>query len=110
MKKFNEWTKAWDWAKDTNRELVPTGSAQGTDIVAEWENETSRLEVHADYSEYDAEGERNTVFCIIKCYKVVVWEDKNSDYFLEDADSKEEVMESYEWWKQHLTKTTVGIV
>jgi hypothetical protein len=102
-KKFSEWLDAVEWAKENNRELVNIGTAQGTDIVATWENEKSKLEIHADYCEYDAEGERNSLYCVVKCYKVVVWIDKECVATLDDADSREEAFESFETWKEQLS-------
>jgi hypothetical protein len=102
-KKFSEWLDAVEWAEDNDRELVNIGTAQGTDVVAEWANEKSRLEIHADYCEYDAEGERNSVYCVVKCYKVVIWLDNEYAAILEDADSREEAFEMFESWKEQLS-------
>ena len=103
-RKFSEWLDAIEWAKENDRELVNIGTAQGTDIVAQWENETSRLELHADYCEYDAEGQHNSVYCLVKCYKVVVWKNKmQSDPTLDDADSRDEAFHKFEEWKELLS-------
>jgi hypothetical protein len=103
---FSEWNDAVEWAKETDRELVPIGTALGTDVVAVWENEKSRLELQADYCEYIAEGEtavRDT-HCVVKCYKIVVWKEKTAHYELDDSESRDDAFEDFEKWKELLTQ------
>ena len=104
-REFSEYTEAVEWAKETDRELRPLGGALGTDIVATWESGKSRLEVHADYCEYVAEGEtvRHDIHCTVKCYKVVVWESSSGECELDECDSRDEAFESFEKWKARLS-------
>jgi hypothetical protein len=97
---FREWQDALDWANELNRELVPIGTAIGTDVVDAWENEKSRLEINADYFEYMAEGHQTDTYCVIKCYKIVIWKDKTTVPQLEDCDSRHDAFEMFEKYKK----------
>jgi len=85
---FSEWHEALDWANKLNRELSFIGTSLGTDVIDTWENEKSRLEINADYCEYMAAGHQTDTYCVIKCYKVVIWKDKTTEPELEDCDSR----------------------
>jgi hypothetical protein len=97
---FNEWHEALDWANELNRELCFIGTSLGTDVVDTWENEKSRLEIHADYCEYMAEGFTTDTYCVIKCYKIVVWKDKTMDPVLDDCDSRDDSFKMFKDYQE----------
>ena len=99
-KSFSEWKEALDWVNETDRELRFIGTALGTDVVDTWENEKSRLEIHADYCEYMAAGHQTDTYCVIKCYKIVIWKDKTAVPELEDCDSRHDAFEMFEKYKK----------
>jgi hypothetical protein len=68
--------------------------------VDAWENEKSRLEINADYFEYMAEGLTTDTYCVIKCYKIVIWKDKTTVPQLEDCDSRHDAFEMFEKYKK----------
>ncbi len=99
---FDEWYEALDWANKGNRELSFIGTSLGTDVVDTWENEKSRLEIHADYCEYMAYGIGTDTHCVIKCYKIVIWKDKSiiHDPVLDDADSHNDALKMFKDYKK----------
>ncbi len=102
---FSEWTEAQEWAKEVNRELVPTGCTDSERIVEKWENDSSRVELWKQNNEYDAEGDRDSLFCLVTCFLVSVLVDKSDEGYkvIEVCDSHEEASEAFEKWQRHLT-------
>lgn len=74
MKKFDEWSEAEDWAKETNRSLEPIGTCTGDErIVQSFENDTTKVELVQRIAEAVAIGDRNEVLVNIKEYIVVTF-------------------------------------
>lgn len=77
MKKFDDWSEAEDWAKETNRYLEPIGTCTGDErTVRSWGNATTKVEIISRYAEVLAIGERSEVLLNIKEYVVAtMWSD-----------------------------------
>ncbi len=106
MKKFNNYEEASLWAKEKDMELVPVGTAIGTDIIAMWENHKSRVELHVDHCEYYAERDESKPtyanYCIIKDFKVVFWDDKSTSYDMDYAENHVDGFDKFEARKKML--------
>jgi hypothetical protein len=104
VRTFSEWTEAQEWAKEVNRELVPTGCTDSERIVEQWSNDSSRVELWKQNNEYDAEGDRDSVFCLVTCFLVTVFIDKSDHGYklIEVCDSREEASKVFEEWQRHL--------
>jgi hypothetical protein len=103
MKVFSEWSDAEEWAEQSGRSLVPSGNNRGERVEEKWESDTSKVELHAIDYLYYAESERDAVSCLIKCYEVLIWEDKTTSHDYAAAGCYEEGVDTFTEWKTRLS-------
>lgn len=99
MKKFDEWSEAEDWAKETNRSLEPIGTCTGDEqCLRSWRTGVTKIELFSRYAEVLAVGERSEVLLNIKEYIVVTTPaHRYGDTDLYHADDWEDAMQHYEY-------------
>lgn len=97
MKKFDEWSEAEDWAKETNRSLEPIGTCTGDErTLQSFSNGTTKVELVSRYAEVLAVGERSEVLLNIKEYVVVTTDaHRYGDSDLYHADDFEDAVEHF---------------
>lgn len=99
MRKFDEWSEAQDWAKETNRSLESIGTCTGDErTLRSWNNNTTQVELMSRIAEVMAVGERNEVYLNIKEYIVVTTEHhRHGDSDIYHADDRQEAMKHFDY-------------
>lgn len=97
MKKFDEWSEAEDWAKETNRSLEPIGTCTGDErIVLSDKVGHTKVELFSRFAEVIAVGEHNEIYLNIKEYVVVTTDShRYGDTDLYHADDLDDAMNEF---------------